>query len=332
MKEILKIFGIITGIFIIMLIFVFKPYRNEVVDLDRFTEYYSDADTLEEGGGFELVDKNFYTIEKEYRLEEVLEGVPLTEDEQKEAYKVPKLEEYTVVSGDTLGGIAKKYGITLEILKANNQGISKSLKIGQKINIVKSNGIFYKVKRGDSLLKIALTYKVDIDVLKKYNNLKTDNIQIGEELFIYNPSEETLRKLTKDGSKIGKKSFRMPVPWAGVTSPFGKRFHPVLKRYIYHAGVDLRARYIPLHAAKDGVVIYAGYMSGYGRIIRVRHTNRYETRYAHLSKIYVKVGQKIKAGQIIGVTGMSGRVTGPHLHFEVRKNGKPRNPLNYLIR
>ena len=337
MKEILKIFAIIIAAFIAMLILVFKPYKSEVVDLKKFTEYYSENTTVEEGGGFELVDGNFYTIEKEYKIgvDEEFEGVPLEEVDLKQAYEIPKLESYVVANGDTLGAIADKNGISLEVLKANNPGISNSLKVGQKINVVKANGVFYKVKRGDSLFKIALAYKVDVDDLRKYNNLRNDNIRVGEELFINNPSEESLKRLTQSGgvkSTTTQRNFTMPVKWAGVTSPFGKRFHPVLKRYIQHAGIDMRARYVPLMASRDGTVVFAGYMTGYGKIIKINHGSGYETRSAHLEKMYVKVGDKVKSGQVIGQTGMTGRVTGPHLHFEIRKNGKANNPMNYLVR
>jgi len=271
-KEIFKIFAIIIAAFIAMLILVFKPYKSEVVDLKKFTEYYSENTTVEEGGGFELVDGNFYTIEKEYKIgvDEEFEGVPLEEVDLKQAYEIPKLESYVVANGDTLGAIADKNGISLEVLKANNPGISNSLKVGQKINVVKANGVFYKVKRGDSLFKIALAYKVDVDDLRKYNNLRNDNIRVGEELFINNPSEESLKRLTQSGgvkSTTTQRNFTMPVKWAGVTSPFGKRFHPVLKRYIQHAGIDMRARYVPLMASRDGTVVFAGYMTGYGKII-----------------------------------------------------------------
>ena len=320
-----------------MLFLFFKPYKSEVVSLKKFTEYYSENTTVEEGGGFELVDGNFYTIEKEYKIgvDEEFEGVPLEEVDLKQAYEIPKLESYVVANGDTLGAIADKNGISLEVLKANNPGISNSLKVGQKINVVKANGVFYKVKRGDSLFKIALAYKVDVDDLRKYNNLRNDNIRVGEELFINNPSEESLKRLTQSGgvkSTTTQRNFTMPVKWAGVTSPFGKRFHPVLKRYIQHAGIDMRARYVPLMASRDGTVVFAGYMTGYGKIIKINHGSGYETRSAHLEKMYVKVGDKVKSGQVIGQTGMTGRVTGPHLHFEIRKNGKANNPMNYLVR
>ncbi|MBQ3437086.1 MAG: M23 family metallopeptidase, partial [Fusobacterium sp.] len=104
----------------------------------------------------------------------------------------------------------------------------------------------------------------------------------------------------------------------------------VLKRYILHTGVDLKAKYIPLRAAQDGVVSFVGYMNGYGKIIIIKHNSGYETRYAHLSVMSTKVGERVKKGELIGKTGASGRVTGPHLHFEIRRNGTPLNPMKYL--
>ncbi|MGL5052082.1 MAG: peptidoglycan DD-metalloendopeptidase family protein [Cetobacterium sp.] len=340
MREVLKVFAIIIIAFIVMLIMVFKPYKSEVVDLKRFTEYYSDNTTVEDGGGFELVVGNFYTIEKEYKIESdiKIENIQLENIDLKKNYEIPKLESYTVSNGDNLGTIADKNGMSLEILKANNPGISNSLKVGQKINVVKGNGVFYKVKKGDSLFKIALNYKVDVEDLRNYNSLRNDNIRVGQELFVSNPSQDSLKRLTTTGGvkkKVVAKNqnfFKMPVKWAGVTSPFGKRFHPVLKRYIQHAGIDMRAKYVPLMASKDGTIVFAGYMTGYGKIIKINHGNGYETRSAHLEKMYVKIGDRVKAGQVIGKTGMTGRVTGPHLHFEIRKNGRANNPMNYLAR
>ena len=128
----------------------------------------------------------------------------------------------------------------------------------------------------------------------------------------------------------GSSGFAYPVKFSGVASPFGNRFHPVLKKYILHTGVDFVAKYIPLRAAKDGVVSFAGNMSGYGKIIIIKHSNGYETRYAHLSVISTKVGEHVNKGDLIGKTGASGRVTGPHLHFEIRKDGVPKNPMKYL--
>ncbi len=89
------------------------------------------------------------------------------------------------------------------------------------------------------------------------------------------------------------------------------------------------ARYVPVTASRSGVVTFVGVAGGYGKLIKIKHSDGYETRYAHLNRIDVKKGQKVSQGQSLGQSGMTGRVTGPHLHFEVRKNGKPVNPMKY---
>ena len=116
-----------------------------------------------------------------------------------------------------------------------------------------------------------------------------------------------------------------------VTSSFGNRNHPVLKKVLSHGGVDLKAKTgTRVMSARSGTVSFAGNASGYGKLIIIKHDNGYETRYAHLSKINVKKGQKVSQKELIGLSGATGRVTGPHLHFEIRKNGKIENPLVYL--
>jgi len=109
------------------------------------------------------------------------------------------------------------------------------------------------------------------------------------------------------------------------TSGFGRRWGRM------HNGADFAAPHgTPIHATADGVVIEAGWSSGYGRLIKIRHEFGFETRYAHLSKIRVKKGQKVSHGQHIGDMGNTGRSTGTHLHYEVRLKKKPMNPMNYI--
>lgn len=98
-----------------------------------------------------------------------------------------------------------------------------------------------------------------------------------------------------------------------------------------HAGVDFAASTgTPLYATADGVVIHAGWSSGYGRLVKIQHEFGIETRYAHLSKLNVTKGQRVSRGDRIGDMGASGRVTGVHLHYEVRVGGKPVNPMVYI--
>ena len=115
------------------------------------------------------------------------------------------------------------------------------------------------------------------------------------------------------------------------TSPYGKRRHPVTGGVRMHDGVDFAARTgTAIHATADGVVTYAGWKSGYGRIVQIEHEFGIETRYAHMSRIRVKKGQKVSRGDRIGDIGNTGRSTGPHVHYEVRVNGKTVNPMTYI--
>jgi murein DD-endopeptidase MepM/ murein hydrolase activator NlpD len=116
-----------------------------------------------------------------------------------------------------------------------------------------------------------------------------------------------------------------------VTSGFGMRIHPILKIYRKHTGVDITApRGTPIYATADGVVSREQVSAGYGIHILINHGYSYQTLYGHLSKKVVKPGQKIKRGELIGYVGNTGQSMGPHLHYEVWKNGTPVNPVIYF--
>lgn len=123
----------------------------------------------------------------------------------------------------------------------------------------------------------------------------------------------------------------MPVRWGGVTSRFGMRRNPVLNQVRLHAGIDLRAATgDPVRATSGGVVKSAGWQGGYGLAVRIDHGKGLETRYAHLSRLNVAPGQTIRPGEVIGFVGSTGRSTGPHLHYEVRRNGQAVDPSSTL--
>ena len=123
-----------------------------------------------------------------------------------------------------------------------------------------------------------------------------------------------------------------PVPgYSTVSSPFGYRIHPVLGVKKLHTGIDIPAPTgTPAVAVASGTVIYSGVQGSYGNTVMIRHDNGLVSLYAHNSSLVVKVGDKVKKGQVVTKIGTSGRSTGPHLHFEIRVNGTPQNPLNYL--
>lgn len=122
-----------------------------------------------------------------------------------------------------------------------------------------------------------------------------------------------------------------PVRSGYITSNYGFRIHPVKKRRLFHAGVDFGSpRGTPIHVVADGVVSFSGRKGGYGNVVDVQHMDGLVTRYAHNSSNLVKVGQMVKRGQKIAAVGSTGTSTGPHLHFEVIKDGKSVNPMSYL--
>jgi murein DD-endopeptidase MepM/ murein hydrolase activator NlpD len=123
----------------------------------------------------------------------------------------------------------------------------------------------------------------------------------------------------------------MPADSGEITSGFGYRSDPFTGSGAFHPGLDFRGAFgAPIHAAADGTVSFVGQIRGYGNVVEVSHGNGLLTRYAHMSKTMAKVGQKVAAGDVIGAIGSTGRSTGPHLHFEVRKNGSVVNPRPFL--
>ena len=125
--------------------------------------------------------------------------------------------------------------------------------------------------------------------------------------------------------------FANPLPGQKTSSRFGLRRDPFNGRRAVHSGLDFRGkRGMPVFATASGTVIHAGRKGGYGKMVEIRHAGGYTTRYAHLSRYFVKKGQKVQSGKKIGAVGSTGRSTGPHLHYEVRRNDVARNPSHYL--
>lgn len=347
---------IITNILICILILtvailsvrLFRIRHTEILNTTNFTDYFQQGES--DNGGLEIVAESFTTFKKEYDFT----------DTQVEKISEKKVEtiKYTVSSNDTLQQIAKKFNVSVDTIKINNKSArTGKLKKGETLTFPSVNGFYYKIKKNDTISKIAKTYGLKTSDIVNYNDINPKKLKTGSLIFLKDVSYKKIIQIEEAGKKVQEKpkvdkkktgssapissdeaytpsnsssGFAYPVRYAGVASPFGNRFHPVLKRYILHTGVDFVAKYVPLRAAKEGIVSFAGYMNGYGKIIIIKHANGYETRYAHLSVISTNVGQQVKKRDLIGKTGASGRVTGPHLHFEIRKDGVPKNPMRYF--
>jgi murein DD-endopeptidase MepM/ murein hydrolase activator NlpD len=170
-----------------------------------------------------------------------------------------------------------------------------------------------------------------------------DNIGLGEQLnelaklerevkLEYKSYTELMKTFQNKQDSLQHLPSLKPVLDGYISSRFGMRKHPIQGRRKHHEGLDLSApRGTPVYAAADGIVKFTGIANGYGRMVRLDHKYGYETRYGHLNKYVVRNGQSIKRGQKIGEVGNTGLSTAPHLHYEVRFNGKPLDPRLYYF-
>jgi len=306
-----------------------------------------DNDLLLNRNVSKLNDLEFDKTESE---DNVYEAVPLTQTKEiitfvsKDRPKVKRkpnrliINDYKVKEGESLWSISKNFDITQNTIIAYNKLKSNKIYIGQKLKIPNLDGIFITVKKGDNLSKLSKSYKSDIKNIIKYNKLKKGSfLKLNQKLFIPGKNLHELKSVYKYVIKKRRKrnslNFLWPTTAKRISSPFGYRIHPVLHRRILHTGVDIAGPVgTKIFASESGRVYYKGWIRGYGRVIIIKHKKGYSTYYAHLHKYLVRLNQYVERGQLIAYMGRTGRVTGPHLHFEVRKYGKPYNPLNYISR
>lgn len=252
---------------------------------------------------------------------------------------------YAVQSGDTLSGIAQKFGISLQTLLWANGMTSKSvLAVGKELTILPVSGVQHTVKSGDSLLAIAKKYNVSAAEIAKTNALSdAGSLRVGQQLMI--PGGSPLSTVTSRTSGVAVRDVFVQTPSTSSPKPAGGAgmIWPSDGRYIvrklswFHTGYDIDCNghrdgesTDDNYAAADGVVSYAGWRSGYGNTVEIDHGNGIKTRYGHHYALYVHTGDVVSQGTPIGRCGSTGTSTGTHLHFEVISGGKFLNPGDYL--
>ena len=249
-----------------------------------------------------------------------------------------EVSEYQVQEADTLGSIAEKFGVSLEsVLWANDMTEKSKIKPGQTVKVPPITGVAHKVARGETIYSIAKKYDVEAQNIvnwpyNSFSNDETFELAVGQTLIVPEgvmpeaPAPKTPRYIARQ------------TPDAGTVSPTGQFIWPTQGKITqnpiwYHMALDIANRAAPdILAADSGRVIMAGAPDrfGYGIRVMIDHGNGYQTLYGHLQQLYVSEGQTVTRGAAIGKMGSTGRSTGTHLHFEVRKDGVLQNPWNYL--
>lgn len=263
-----------------------------------------------------------------------------------------KNEIYEVKSGDTLSTIANGHGLYVKEVLALNSGLSENtvLQIGDEIIITVPqpeltvvtveqstyeeeyfgeveyvyNDDWYTTK-SVVLQEEAAGYHEVTAMITKRNGVEESREMIDEVVM-----REPVNKIVEIGTKTPP-TYIKPLSGGRQTSGYGKRKAPTKGASTNHQAIDWATPTgTAIWASSGGTVSVAGWQSGYGYVVYINHPDGNQTRYGHLSKLLVSVGQKVKQGQKIALSGNTGRSTGPHLHFELRVNGRPVNPYNYF--
>ena len=286
-------------------------------------------------------------------------------------YKEPVIF-YKIKDGDTLSMIASKFQVSKESIININSDIAEENLSNKKYLVIKNPVINDNIIAEKGMKEISSFVDLSVELNKEHNksnlinketiisdisNKRTksestknnyrneDNSENIEVKVItdnennQNDFEEEEIKITKedirklDLSKIESYELYWPVVSTKITSEFGNRMHPVLKENRFHRGVDISSvKGAAVNSGVKGIVTYAGVKGNYGNMIEVRRNDGLKVRYAHLSKIEVRVGQRIQEGDKIGEVGSTGMATGPHLHYETLIEDIPVDPMKFKYR
>jgi len=253
--------------------------------------------------------------------------------------------EYIVQPGDSLGGIAYNFNVSVAtILWENNLSLRSVIRPGDKLIILPTTGVTHKIKKGDTIKKIASLYGAKAEDIVKFNVLKDDgtDLVVGEKIMVPGGVKPEARSYSTVPSSY--------VSLRTIAAPAGSSQAPSVSGFIWPTAAKIITQYYswrhlaldiagpmatPNYAAKSGVVEVAqcGWNHGYGCYIIINHGGGVKTLYGHHSRLLVQPGDYVRAGQTIGLMGNTGNVrgvTGIHLHFEIQINGARVNPLKYV--
>lgn len=261
---------------------------------------------------------------------------------------MPTIRRYKVVSGDTVEAIAKRYGLKASsILWSNRLTDDSLLQVGQELIIPPVDGLIHTIADGDTYWDVASAHQADKDHMVKANpDVSPDSLQPGQLLVV--PGGLPPRRnqvVSRDGggrtapppapaTVTPPQGFMFQWPLTGeITEPFGWRTHPVYGTRNFHDGIDIAVDPgTAVRAAAAGTVILAEWYGGWGLTVKVDHGGGLVTRYSHNGTLLVKVGDAVKAGQVIARSGNTGVSTGPHLDFGIYRKDTPVDPLSLLPR
>ena len=257
--------------------------------------------------------------------------IPVGEELQLHLFKTPKAYKIEIIP---VSYQKNTYVSLLSVENSPHSDIVNKIKNRRLANeftrLLKHSVNFRGIQKKDKIA-IVYTQKMRLGQPIGVPNIKVAMLEShGKKHYVFKHTDG--KYYNAEGKALVQKYMRKPLNHIRITSPFTqRRFHPVLKRWKAHLGVDFGARRgTPILAAADGKVIYSGWIRGYGKVIKIRHKDHYVTLYAHQSQLKAKVGQHVSQGQVIGYVGTTGRSTGPHLHFGLYKNGRAINPMRMV--
>ncbi len=314
---------------------------------DKITEYENQYNDLknqvaEMEANIAVIDADINKVQAEYDRKE-----NLLKKRMVALYKAGDATYLDVLlSSSSIVDFLSKYYMLEKIIDYDTD-LMKELEVEK--NSIENKKQEQEKKKAD--LKVAKAKAGQMQILMENNKmlqenysakLTTEEATLNEQILQYKQEQEEIERqiqaaINWSGDlaiqyKGGVMIWPVGVNGTYITSPFGNRLHPIQGVYKYHAGIDIgNAGYgAPVLAAADGVVTYAGVMSGYGNCVMINHGSGIVTLYGHGQTIYATLGQTVKQGDVIMAVGSTGNSTGPHLHFEVRKDGVATSPIPFL--